>query len=123
MGTTGVIDYELTWLAGVHTTGKLLPSTHIAVIRLYWRHVYAAMTRLKFDKEPFSVNVVNTGIACTLYSRLLAYQHSLAIRFYKQRYSSKGNYILPASTAKRFSPFGSIRLVDGQVTMKAAVLS
>eukprot|EP00965_Chrysotila_dentata_P039666 1318204-Pleurochrysis_carterae.AAC.1 len=81
------------------------------------------MTRLKFDKEPFSVNAVKAGIARTLYSRLLAYQHSLTIRFYRRRYSSNGNYILPASTAKRFSPFGSIRLVDGYMTVKAAVLS
>eukprot|EP00965_Chrysotila_dentata_P068101 2252380-Pleurochrysis_carterae.AAC.2 len=85
MGTKGVIDYELTWLAGLHTTGEQLPSTHLAVIRLYWRHVYAAMPRLKFDKDPFSINAVQTGISHTLYSRLLAYQHSLAIRFYRRR--------------------------------------
>eukprot|EP00965_Chrysotila_dentata_P025837 858100-Pleurochrysis_carterae.AAC.1 len=63
------------------------------------------MTRLKFDKVPFSINSVQTGISRTLYSRLLAYQHSLALRFYRRRFSANGNYVLPASAAKRFSPF------------------
>eukprot|EP00965_Chrysotila_dentata_P090927 3000991-Pleurochrysis_carterae.AAC.2 len=43
----GYVRYDM----GVHTNGELLPSTHMAIIRLYWRHVDAAMTRLKFDKE------------------------------------------------------------------------
>eukprot|EP00965_Chrysotila_dentata_P123514 4082806-Pleurochrysis_carterae.AAC.1 len=73
--------------------------------------------------EPLSISSVQTNISRTLYSRLLAYQHLLAIRFYRRRYSATGNYILPASAAHRFSPFGSIRLVDGKVTVKAAVLS
>eukprot|EP00965_Chrysotila_dentata_P091123 3008659-Pleurochrysis_carterae.AAC.1 len=123
MDTKGVIDNELTWLAGIHISGELLPPTHLAIIRLCWRHVYAAMTRQKFDMEPLSISSVKTNISRTLYSRLLAYQHLLTIRFYRRRYSATGNYILPASAAHRFSPFGSIRLVDGKVTLKAAVLS
>eukprot|EP00965_Chrysotila_dentata_P074457 2458455-Pleurochrysis_carterae.AAC.1 len=67
MGTTGVKDYELTWLAGVHTTGELLPSTHMAVLRLYWRHVYAAMIRTKFDKEPFSINAAKVLLTWQLH--------------------------------------------------------
>eukprot|EP00965_Chrysotila_dentata_P050293 1666377-Pleurochrysis_carterae.AAC.1 len=77
------------------------------------------MTRQKFDMEPLSISNVQTNISRTLYSRLLAYQHSLTIRFYRRRYSATGNYILPATAAARFSPFGSIRLIDGMVTVKA----
>eukprot|EP00965_Chrysotila_dentata_P253582 6211316-Pleurochrysis_carterae.AAC.4 len=78
MGTAeSVTDCELLWLLGMTPKGELLPSTHEAVIRLYWRHVYAAMTRLKFDNEPFSVN----------WKQIL--QH--------------GDFVLPASAAKQAS--------------------
>eukprot|EP00965_Chrysotila_dentata_P175641 5798157-Pleurochrysis_carterae.AAC.1 len=33
-----------------------MPSTHLSLLRIYWRHVYAAMTRLKLDGAPFSTN-------------------------------------------------------------------
>eukprot|EP00965_Chrysotila_dentata_P211945 6186734-Pleurochrysis_carterae.AAC.2 len=83
------------------------------------------MTRLKFDREPFLlVNTVQQGTSRTLYSRLLAYQHSLStIRFYRRRHSITGNYVLPASSFKRFSPFGSLRLVDGHPMIKASIIS
>eukprot|EP00965_Chrysotila_dentata_P026339 872972-Pleurochrysis_carterae.AAC.1 len=124
MGTKGVTDNELTWLAGVHINGELLPSTHLAVIRLYWHQVYAAITRQKFDNEPLSTNAVQTSFSRTLYSRLLAHQHLLTTRFYRRRYLATGNYTLPATAADRFSPIGSIRLVDpGKMTIKATVLS
>eukprot|EP00965_Chrysotila_dentata_P258559 6213263-Pleurochrysis_carterae.AAC.3 len=97
MGTTGVTDSDSTWLLGMSSQGELLPPTHLAIIRLYWRHVYAAMTRLKLDKEPFSTPLVQRSIARTFYSRLLAYQHSLTLKFYRRRYSSTGNYTVTAS--------------------------
>eukprot|EP00965_Chrysotila_dentata_P015854 524659-Pleurochrysis_carterae.AAC.1 len=60
--------------------------------------------------EPVSISAIQTSISRTIYSRLLAHQHLLTIRFYRRRYSSTGNYTLPASAAARFAPFGSIRL-------------
>eukprot|EP00965_Chrysotila_dentata_P065276 2163201-Pleurochrysis_carterae.AAC.1 len=40
---TSQIHTELTWLLGMNKTGSLLDPAHLAVIRIHWRHVYAAM--------------------------------------------------------------------------------
>eukprot|EP00965_Chrysotila_dentata_P136303 4506716-Pleurochrysis_carterae.AAC.2 len=70
MGSTEhVAITELTWNLGMNSKRELLPSTHQAVLRLFWRHVYAAISRLKFGKEPFSANLVKRDITSTLYCR------------------------------------------------------
>eukprot|EP00965_Chrysotila_dentata_P244928 6206251-Pleurochrysis_carterae.AAC.1 len=98
-----------------------MPSTHLSLLRIYWRHVYAAMTRLKLDGVPFSTNSVKREISRTFYMRILAYQHSRTLLFYRRRFSSVGNYILPESAVKQIEPIGSLRPVDGYLRVKAAV--
>eukprot|EP00965_Chrysotila_dentata_P217704 6190175-Pleurochrysis_carterae.AAC.4 len=58
MGVSNKTKYnkELTWLLGIHMSadGLLMPATHLAVLRIYWRHVHGATTLLKFDGDPFT---------------------------------------------------------------------
>eukprot|EP00965_Chrysotila_dentata_P053097 1762032-Pleurochrysis_carterae.AAC.4 len=104
---------ELTWLFGMTADGVLTPSTHLSVLHIYWRHVYAAMTRLKLDGVPFSTNLIKRERPRTFYTRLLAYQQGRSLCFYRRRFSSLGNYTPPESAAKQVEPIGSLRLVDG----------
>eukprot|EP00965_Chrysotila_dentata_P239840 6203339-Pleurochrysis_carterae.AAC.2 len=114
---------EPTWLLGMSADGVLMPSTHLCVLRVYWRHVYAAMTRLKLEGDPFSSSFVKREIARTFYMCLLAYQHGRSLLFYRRRFSSLGNYTLPESAAKQVEPIGSlIRLVDGHLRIKTALI-
>eukprot|EP00965_Chrysotila_dentata_P072646 2400934-Pleurochrysis_carterae.AAC.1 len=81
MGTdTSEIHAELTWLLGITNKGALLPSTHLATLRSYWKHVYAAMVRVKYDEDKFSLNLVKQNIARALYSRILAYKQEHLLR-------------------------------------------
>mmetsp|Transcript_25783 Transcript_25783/g.56517 ORF Transcript_25783/g.56517 Transcript_25783/m.56517 type:complete len:209 (-) Transcript_25783:513-1139(-) len=92
MGTNlSEIHVELTWLLGIDTNGNILPSTHLALIRIYWRHVYAVMVRVKYDGDKFSLKQVKQSIARTFYSRVLAFQHERSLHFFRRPFSHHGN--------------------------------
>eukprot|EP00965_Chrysotila_dentata_P220246 6191658-Pleurochrysis_carterae.AAC.1 len=112
---------ELTWLFGIDSKGTLLPATHLALVRIYWRHVYAAMVRNKYDGDVFSPNLVKQNIARTFHSRILAFQHARLIRYFRRRFSHHGNYMLPKSEANRVKPLGELRLSDGHLTIKSSI--
>eukprot|EP00965_Chrysotila_dentata_P036094 1201782-Pleurochrysis_carterae.AAC.1 len=89
MGVSNDTQYnELTWLLGMSADGTLLPPAHVGVVRIFWRHAYAAMTRLKLDGDPFLASNVKREIARTMYMRILAYQQSRLLFFYRRRFSS-----------------------------------
>eukprot|EP00965_Chrysotila_dentata_P005478 179796-Pleurochrysis_carterae.AAC.1 len=113
---TSQIHTELTWLLGMNTTGSLLDPAHLAVIRIHWRHVYAAMVRLKYDGEAFSPARVKSDIARTFLTRIMAYQYERRLSFFRRRHSHAGNYKLPKSAAKQAQPIGELRLSDGMLT-------
>eukprot|EP00965_Chrysotila_dentata_P207541 6184184-Pleurochrysis_carterae.AAC.1 len=116
------IHIELTWLFGLDTKGTLLPSTHLALVRIYWRHFYAAMVRLKYDDDIFSPSLVKQNIAHTFYSGILAFQHDRLRRYFRRRFSHQDNYRLPKSEATRLKPIGELRLSDGRLSIKPAIL-
>eukprot|EP00965_Chrysotila_dentata_P034615 1152869-Pleurochrysis_carterae.AAC.1 len=117
-----LIHTELTWLLGMNKTGSLLDSALLAVIRIHWRHVYAAMVRLKYDGETFSPARVKSDIARTFLMRILAYQYGRRLNFYRRRHSHAGNYKLPKSAAQQAQPIGELRLSDGMLKVKDAII-
>eukprot|EP00965_Chrysotila_dentata_P156644 5175309-Pleurochrysis_carterae.AAC.1 len=117
------IHTELTWLLGIDNTGKLLPATHLAILRIYWKHVYAAMVRVKYDGDVFSASMVTQNIARSFYSRILAYQHVRLLHFFKRRFSNHGKYRLPQTEATRMAPIGTLRLVDGSLQVKQHIIT
>jgi len=123
MGTDRTtLHNELTWLFGIDSKGTLLHATHLALVRIYWRHVYAAMVRNKYDDDVLSPNLVNQNIARTFHNRILAFQHALLIRYFRRRFSHQGNYMLPKSEANKVKPLGELRLSDGQLTIKPSII-
>eukprot|EP00965_Chrysotila_dentata_P200735 6180142-Pleurochrysis_carterae.AAC.1 len=114
-----LIQTELTWLLGMTKTGQLLPTAYLAVIRIHWRHVYAAMVRQRIDGDAFSSTRVTTDIARIFLSRIIAYQHELRLRFFKQRYSHDENYKLPKAAAIQVEHVGNLRLTDGTLFVKS----
>eukprot|EP00965_Chrysotila_dentata_P048098 1595470-Pleurochrysis_carterae.AAC.1 len=117
------IHVELTWLFGVDTRGTLLPPTHLALLRIYWRHVYAAMVKVKHDGDIFSPNLVIQNIARTFYSRILAFQHDRYIRYSRRRFSYQGNYLLPKSEVVKLKPIGELRRTDGRILVKPTIIN
>eukprot|EP00965_Chrysotila_dentata_P038471 1278411-Pleurochrysis_carterae.AAC.2 len=113
---------ELTWLLGLDAKGSLLPPAHLALVRIYWRHVYAAMVRVKYDNEEFSSRLVNQNIARTFFSRILAYKHDSLLRFSRRRFSHHGKYKLPRSEAIKIEPICMLRLSDGHLTIKQSII-
>eukprot|EP00965_Chrysotila_dentata_P170426 5625245-Pleurochrysis_carterae.AAC.1 len=120
---TSLIHPELTWLLGMTKTGQLLDPAHHAVIRIHWRHVYAAMVRLKYDGEAFSPARIKTDIARTFLTRIMAYQYERRLWFYRRRHSHAGNHRLPKSAAQQVKAIGELRLSDGTLTVKTSVKS
>eukprot|EP00965_Chrysotila_dentata_P104724 3459002-Pleurochrysis_carterae.AAC.1 len=120
---TSLIHPELTWLLGMTKTGQLLDPAHHAIIRIHWRHVYAAMVRLQYDGEAFSQARVKSDIARTFLSRILAYQYEKRLCFYRRRHSHAGNYRLPKSAAQQVKSLGDLRLSDGTLLVKADVIA
>eukprot|EP00965_Chrysotila_dentata_P099130 3277612-Pleurochrysis_carterae.AAC.1 len=124
MGTNSLtIHTELTWLLGIDNTGKLLPATHLAIVRIYWKHVYAAMVRVKYDGDVFSASMVTQNIARSFYSRILAYQQVRLLHFFKRRFSHHGKYRLPQTEATRMAPIGTLRLADGSLQVKQRIIT
>eukprot|EP00965_Chrysotila_dentata_P256650 6212617-Pleurochrysis_carterae.AAC.3 len=118
-----LVHPELTWLLGMTKTGQILDPAHLAIIRIYWRHVYAAMVRLKYEGEPFSSARVKSDVARTLLARILAYQYERRLWFSRRRHSHSGGYKLPKSAAKQVQHIGNLRLTDGTLTVKAFIIS
>eukprot|EP00965_Chrysotila_dentata_P045819 1522825-Pleurochrysis_carterae.AAC.3 len=104
-------------------TGQLLDPAHHAIIRIHWRHVYAAMVRLKYDGEAFSQARVKSDIARTFLARILAYQYKKRLCFFRRQHSYSGKYRLPKSAAQQIQSIGDLRLSDGTLTVKAAVIA
>jgi len=104
-------------------TGSLLDPAHHAIIRIHWRHVYAAMARLKYDGETFSPARIKSDIARTFLARILAFQYEKRLCFFRRRHSHAGNYRLPRSAAQQAEPIGDLRLADGLLTVKTSVIS
>eukprot|EP00965_Chrysotila_dentata_P027858 925877-Pleurochrysis_carterae.AAC.1 len=107
-----LIHPELTWLLGMTKAGSLLDPAYHAIIRIHWRHVYAAMVRLKYDGEAFSQARFKSDIARTFLSRVLAYQYKKRLCFFRRRYSHAGNYRLPKSAAQQIRAIGELRLAQ-----------
>eukprot|EP00965_Chrysotila_dentata_P123442 4079643-Pleurochrysis_carterae.AAC.1 len=123
MGTSPhAVHSELTWLLGIDNKGALLSATHLAILRIFWRHVYAAMVCVKYDGDTFLPNLGTQSIARTFYSRILAFQHARLLCFFGRRFSYHGNYKLPESEATRFAPIGNLRLTDGSLTVKQRII-
>eukprot|EP00965_Chrysotila_dentata_P160258 5292261-Pleurochrysis_carterae.AAC.2 len=123
MGTKKLSTHpELTWLLGLDAKGSLLPSTHLALLRIYWRHVYAAMVRVKYDNEEFSCRLVNQNIARTFFSRILAHKHGHFLRFSRRRFSHQGKFKLSRLEATQIEPIGTLRLSDGHITIKKSII-
>eukprot|EP00965_Chrysotila_dentata_P190622 6174008-Pleurochrysis_carterae.AAC.1 len=124
MGTHPLaIHIELTWLLGTDNKGKLLPATHLAILRIYWKHVYAAMVRAKYDGDMFSASVVTQNIARSFYCRILAYQHMCLLHFFKRRFSHHGKCMLPQTEAKQMAPIGILRLGNGSLEVKQRIIN
>eukprot|EP00965_Chrysotila_dentata_P257916 6213043-Pleurochrysis_carterae.AAC.1 len=117
-----LIHPELTWLLGMTKAGRLLDPAYHAIIRIHWRHVYAAMVRVKYDGETFSPSRIKSDIARTFLTRILAYQYERRMWFFKRRHSHAGNYRLPESAARQVQHIGDLRLTDGAFTVKTAVI-
>eukprot|EP00965_Chrysotila_dentata_P188740 6172922-Pleurochrysis_carterae.AAC.1 len=120
---TSLIHQELTWLLEMTKTGQLLDPAHHAIIRIHWRHVYAAMVRLKYNGKVFSSARVKTDIARTFLTRILAYQYERQLCFFCRRHSHAGNYKLPKSAAKQIQSTGTLRLWDRTLTVKASIIA
>eukprot|EP00965_Chrysotila_dentata_P092591 3055470-Pleurochrysis_carterae.AAC.1 len=118
-----LIHPELTLLLGMTKTGSLLDPAHLAIIRIQWRHVYAAMVRLKYDGEAFSQARVKSDIARTFLSRILAYQREKRLCFFRRRHSHAGNYRLTKSAAQQLRSIGDLRLSDGMLLVKTEVIA
>eukprot|EP00965_Chrysotila_dentata_P166947 5512486-Pleurochrysis_carterae.AAC.1 len=124
MGTDPpAIHTKLTWLIGIDNKGKLLPATRLAILRIYWKHVYAAMVRVRYDGHVFVSLVVTQNIARSFYSRILAYQHTRLLHSFKRRFSHHGKYRLPQTEATRMAPNGTLRLMDGSLTVKQGIIN
>eukprot|EP00965_Chrysotila_dentata_P061393 2033925-Pleurochrysis_carterae.AAC.1 len=98
------IHPELTWLLGMTKTGQLLDPAHLAIIRIHWKYVYAAMASLEYDGEAFSSARVKSDIARTFLARILAYQHERRLWFLRKCHSDAGGYKLPNLQRNKCNP-------------------
>ena len=118
MGTsTSDIKGIQTWVFGLNTDKKLLPSPCRALIRIMWRTIYIHMTKQEAELKKFHVPSVVKEIYRRFMARILAYQKRRH-EFYVLRVNTKLPCKLPNSAAKEISPVGDLDCDNGALTIK-----
>jgi hypothetical protein len=106
-----------TWVFGLNTDKKLLPSPCRALIRIMWRTIYIHMTKQEAELKKFHVPSVVKEIYRRFMARILAYQKRRH-EFYVLRVNTKLPCKLPNSAAKEISPVGDLDCDNGALTIK-----